>query len=172
MVGTLLEKVLCICGFLFPLMELCQYLSGRVLLSTGSPLMRRLQQRYLSKLGLILQRAPYPYFGVMVVLFITLSKGWEKKMTFFGKTYTTGLSKSLRFNMCQAVLMSIVIQCFTSVWMQMPFVIREAAVGQALCNAFFWGWAFTMGYCVFFILLGRYPFIPVLSEAARLHVQG
>lgn len=94
----------------------------------------------------------------MIVVFLKCSRG--------GK----GLSKFLRFNVIQAVLMSIVIQCFSVCWPVVPFTLRESIVGVTITNSFFWGAVLTIFYAIFCILLGRYPKLPLISDAARLQV--
>jgi hypothetical protein len=155
---VLLDKVLCICGFIFPTVELCASLAGKVLLSTGSPTMRRLYSKYLARIGMFYLQNVYACFAVMLVVFLSCSRGRR------------GLTKFVRFNVVQAVLMSIVIQCFSVCWPVVPFTFRESFVGQVITNSFFWGAILTIFYCIALILLGRYPKIPLLSDAARLQV--
>jgi len=155
---ALFDKVLCVCGFIFPVVELCASLAGKVLLATGSPGMRRLHSKYLARLGMFYLQNVYACFAVMIFVFLTCSRGRR------------GLSKFVRFNVIQAVLMSIVIQCFSVCWPVVPFTIRESFVGQTIVSSFFWGALITIFYSIVLIFLGRYPKIPVVSEAARLQV--
>merc|ERR1711918_79739 len=48
--------------------------------------------------------------------------------------------------------------------------IRESFVGQQIVTSFFWGAIVTIFYAILLILLGRYPRLPVISDAARLQV--
>jgi uncharacterized membrane protein len=155
---VLLDKVLCMCGFIFPTVELCASLAGKVMLATGNPQLRRLYSKYLAKLGMFYLQNVYACFAVMLVVFLSCSRGRK------------GLSKFVRFNVIQAILMSIVIQCFSVCWPVVPFTIRESVVGLVVTNSFFWGAILTIFYCVALIAVGRYPKIPVVSEAARLQV--
>lgn len=120
--------------------------------------MRRLYSKYLARIGMFYLQNVYACFAVMIFIFLSCSRGRK------------GLSKFVRFNVIQAVLMSIVIQCFSVCWPVVPFTIREGFVGQLIVNSFFWGAVLTIFYCIALIALGRYPKIPVVSEAARLQV--
>lgn len=157
-VRVLVDKVLCIAGFIFPVVELCASLAGKVLLTTDDPRMRRLYSRYLAKIGMFYLQNVYACFAVMLIIFLTCSRGRK------------GLSKFLRFNVIQAVLMSIVIQCFSVCWPVVPFTIRESWLGVTIQSSFFWGAIISILYAIFCILLGRYPKFPVISDAAKLQV--
>lgn len=157
-VKTLLERGLSICAFIFPIIELSVSLAGKAMLSSDSPALRRFYTRYIAKLGMLYIQNTYLFFFGMILIFITASREKEK------------LTKFLRFNVIQACLMGIAVQAFSGLWPTVPFAIRESAVGVLISNSFFWGAVLTIFYCVGIITLGRYPEIPLLSDAAKLQV--
>jgi hypothetical protein len=49
--------------------------------------------------------------------------------------------------------------------------MRESAIGFLLANSMFLGMVSIIAYSSLLIAYGRYPRIPVISEAAKLQVQ-
>jgi hypothetical protein len=156
-IKTFLERGGSICAFIFPILELSTNLAGKALLSSDSPALRRFYSTYLVKLRMLYLNNVYLIFFGMIGIFITFSR-------------QKNLSKFLRFNVIQAILMSIAVQCYGQFWPNVAFVFRESAVGVLISNSFFWGAVLTIFYCVGAITLGRYPKIPILSDAAKLNV--
>ena len=95
----------------------------------------------------------------MVAVFITCSRG------------TLPLNKYVRFNIIQAILLNIICSCVGACFAYMPIVIRESTIGFLLTNSIFLGMLTLIVYSIILILYGRYPKIPVVSEAAKLQVQ-
>jgi uncharacterized membrane protein len=95
----------------------------------------------------------------MLGIFIVCSRG------------TIRLTKFVRFNVIQAILLNIVCQCIGSIYGFLPIILRESTLGVLLANFFYFGTIIIMAYSSFLIFCGRYPKIPILTEAAKLQVQ-
>ena len=72
-------------------------------------------------------------------------------------------------NIIQAILLNIICSCVGACFAYMPIVIRDT-IGFLLTNSIFLG-ILLIVYSIILILYGRYPKIPVVSEAAKLQVQ-
>ena len=81
------------------------------------------------------------------------------------------MTKFVRFNVIQAILLNIIVTCLGIVFGYLPVIIRESVLGVMISNAIYLGIVLTMLYSALLIFYGRYPRIPVLSEAAKLQVQ-
>ena len=81
------------------------------------------------------------------------------------------MSKFVRFNIIQAILLNIVCSCIGSIYSFLPIILRESTVGILLANFLYLGTVMIMAYSAFLIFCGRYPKIPILTEAAKLQVQ-
>ena len=101
----------------------------------------------------------YLIFIFMVGIFIACSRG------------TIPLRKYVRFNIIQAVLLNIICSCVGACFCYTPIVVRESTLGFLIANSMFLGMVVIIGYSSLLITYGRYPIIPVISEAARLQVQ-
>ena len=53
----------------------------------------------------------------------------------------------------------------------LPIVLRESMIGIIFANFLFLGVVLIIAYSSLLIVYGRYPRIPILSEAAKLQVQ-
>ena len=81
------------------------------------------------------------------------------------------LTKFLRFNVIQAILLSIICSCSGVIFTFLPIVLRESMLGVIFANFLFLGIVLLIGYSSLLIVYGRYPRIPILSDAAKLQVQ-
>ena len=95
----------------------------------------------------------------MVWVFIVCSKG------------SVPLTKFVRFNIIQAILLNIICSCSGVVFTFLPVVLRESMLGVVFANFLFLGITLLIAYSSLLIAYGRYPSIPILSEAAKLQVQ-
>jgi hypothetical protein len=154
-----LERILVILSFIFPFIEISYYFGAKVFLSTDSIALKYFYMNYIVKLTTFYEGNIYLIFIVMLSLFLTCSRG------------TIPLTKFVRFNIIQAILLSIICTCIGSVFSFCPLGIRESTIGILLANFTYLSTLVLMFYSWVLILCGRYPKIPVLSEAARLQVQ-
>jgi len=153
------ERGLSILAFIFPFVELSYYFGAKVFLSTDSLLLKSFYLNNIQKLTNFYASNVYFIFILMVGIFIICSRG------------TLPLSKYARFNIIQAILLNIICSCIGSTYSFFPIVLRESVIGLLFANFLFLGLVVLIGYSSLLIFYGRYPKIPVISEAARLQVQ-
>ena len=153
------ERCIAIAAFIFPFIEISYYFGAKVFLSTESLALKLFYVNYIAKLASFYEANIYFVFIMMVGIFIVCSRG------------TVPLTKFVRFNVIQAILLNIICSCIGSIFAFLPIVLRESTIGILLANFLYLGTILVMAYASLLILYGRYPKIPVLSEAARLQVQ-
>jgi|TARA_B100000282_G_C31711569_1_gene481367 uncharacterized membrane protein len=153
------ERGLSIAAFIFPLIEISYYFGPKVFTNTDSLALKLFYFNYLTKVTRFYEANVYLIFIFMVAVFITCSRG------------TLPLNKYVRFNIIQAILLNIICSCVGACFAYMPIVIRESTIGFLLTNSIFLGMLTLIVYSIILILYGRYPKIPVVSEAAKLQVQ-
>jgi hypothetical protein len=153
------ERGLSIVAFIFPFIELSYYFGAKVFLSTESLFLKSVYLNYIQKLSNFYAANIYFIFILMVGVFIICSRG------------TLPLSKYARFNIIQAILLNIICSCLGSIFMFLPIILRESAIGVLMANFLYLGLIVLILYSSLLIFYGRYPTIPVVSEAAKLQVQ-
>jgi|TARA_B110000046_G_scaffold11340_1_gene11239 hypothetical protein len=153
------ERGLSIVAFIFPFIELSYYFGAKVFLSTESFFLKSVYLNYIQKLSNFYAANIYFIFILMVGVFIICSRG------------TLPLSKYARFNIIQAILLNIICSCLGSIFMFLPIILRESAIGVLMANFLYLGLIVLILYSSLLIFYGRYPTIPVVSEAAKLQVQ-
>jgi len=153
------ERCLSIIAFIFPFIELSYYFGAKVFLSTESLFLKTVYINYIQKLSNFYAANIYFIFILMVGVFIICSRG------------TLPLSKYARFNIIQAILLNIICSCLGSIFMFLPVILRESAIGVLIANFLYLGLIILISYSALLIFYGRYPNIPVVSDAAKLQVQ-
>jgi hypothetical protein len=153
------EKFLSIVSFIFPFIEISYYFGPKVFLSADSLILKSFYLNYIQKLTLFYQANTYPVFIFMVVVFIVCSRG------------SLPLSRYARFNIIQAILVNIICSCICFIYALLPVFLRESALGLLFANFFYLGVVIFILYASLLIFYGKYPTIPVISEAAKLQVQ-
>jgi hypothetical protein len=78
------------------------------------------------------------------------------------------LTKFLRINVVQGVLVEVFITAIGQVFVMCPPFIRNSLIGTFISNGCFFGIVLLVLYSTFLILIGRYPRIPIVTESARL----
>ena len=81
------------------------------------------------------------------------------------------LSKFARFNIIQAILVNILCSVEGQIYVALPLIIRQSTLGTIICTGSFFLVVLTIFYCSFLVLLGKYPVIPIVTDAAFLQVQ-
>jgi hypothetical protein len=152
------SKALALSGFIFPVVELMTTF-GAVLIRSENAAIRRFYANFAAPLVSFYMHHVYLWFIGMVAVFLTCSRG------------SYGLSKFVRFNVIQAILLSILMQCVGASWPLIPILVRESFFGKLLQEFFFLGGSLIIVQSAFLICFGRYPKFPVLTGAARLQVQ-
>ena len=155
----ILERCVSVMAFIFPFIELSYYFGAKVFLSTESILLKIFYINNIQKLTAFYQDNVYVIFILMIAIFIGCSRG------------SLPLSKYARFNIIQAILLNIICSCLGSIYTFLPIVLRESFIGVVLANFFYLGLVLLIIYSSILIFYGRYPKIPVISEAAKLQVQ-
>jgi hypothetical protein len=153
------ERTLSTIAFIFPFVEISFYFGLKVFLSTESTVLKTFYVNYILKLSTFYAENTYVVFILMVWIFITCSRG------------SAPLTKFVRFNVIQAILLNIICSCIGVVFTFLPVVLRESMIGVIFANFLYLGIVLLIAYSSLLIAYGRYPRIPVLSEAAKLQVQ-
>jgi uncharacterized membrane protein len=154
------ERGIAILSYIFPFLEISAYFGTKVFLNAESLSLQYFYRNYISKLVNIYQDNTYFAFALMIGIFFICSKG------------SLPLSKFVRFNIIQAILLYIICSCVGQILgIYCPAFIRESTIGIVLANFVYLGTLVLILYSSVLILFGRYPRIPVISEAARIQVQ-
>lgn len=154
-----LERSIAILAFIFPLMEISYFFGSKVFLNIENLSLKIFYYQYVAKLSGFYEANVYLVFILMVAIFIICSRG------------TIALTKFVRFNIIQAILINIICSCLGTIFAYVPIILRESVLGILLANFLYLGILYIILYSTLLILYGRYPNIPVISEAARLQVQ-
>jgi len=153
------ERILSVMAFIFPFIELSYYFGAKVFLSTESLLLKMFYINHIQKLTNFYAENVYVIFILMIGIFIGCSRG------------SLPLTKYARFNIIQAILVNIICSCIGSIYTFLPIVLRESIIGITIANFLYLGLFLLIIYASVLIFYGRYPKIPVISEAAKLQVQ-
>lgn len=156
---TICERSLAILSYIFAFVEISSCFAIKVFLNADSKFMKYLYVTYVAKMTNFYIENVYIIFALMLGIFILCSRG------------TIPATKYLRFNVIQAILLNIICSCISAVFPLIPVGLRESSIGLLLANFIYIGMITLIVYSSILIFFGRYPRIPVLSEAARLQVQ-
>jgi hypothetical protein len=154
------ERTLPLFAFIFPILEINSCFASKIFLEVDSIPVKLFYYRHLSPLITLYQSNIYIFFILMVGIFIGCSRGSVK------------LTKYVRFNIIQAILLAIVAQTITQIYYLLPVFIRETILGYFISNICYSGIILAVLYCLSIIFfLGRYPRLPIVTDAAKLQVQ-
>ena len=153
------ERGLSIAAFIFPFIEVTSYFGPKVFLSTENLALRSFYLTHLVKVSTFYTDNNLLIFIFMVWVFLVCGRG------------SVPLTKFLRFNVIQAILLNIICSCSGVIFSFLPIVLRESMIGIIFANFLFLGVVLIIAYSSLLIVYGRYPRIPILSEAAKLQVQ-
>lgn len=154
-----IERGLSIMAFAFPFVEVVSYFGPKVFLSADSFALKVFYVNYIEKISRFYAENNLLIFFVMVWVFIVCSRRSSR------------LTKFVRFNVIQAILLNIICACFGVIFTFLPIVLRESMIGIILANLLFFSICLLIGYSSLLIAYGRLPVIPVVSEAAKIQVQ-
>ena len=157
------ERGLSIAAFIFPFVEVVSYFGPKVFLNTDSVALRMFYSTYIEKLSRFYTDNNLLIFIFMVWVFIVCVRG--------SQSGNFPLTKYVRYNVIQAILLNIVCSCSGVVFTFLPIVLRESMVGVIFANFLFLGIVLLIAYSSLLIAYGRFPKIPILSDAAKLQVQ-
>jgi hypothetical protein len=156
---SFLERLISSLAFIFPFVEISSDFGPKVFLSTESTVLKTFYVNYILKMSTFYTENTYVVFIFMVWVFITCSRG------------SVPLTKFVRFNVIQAILLNIICSCVGVIFTFLPVVLKESMLGSIFANFLYLGIILLIAYSSLLIAYGRYPSIPVLSDAARLQVQ-
>ena len=154
-----LEKSLAILSYIFAFAEISTCFAIKVLLSSDNITLKSIYINYIAKLTSFYIENIYLSFALMVGIFIICSRG------------TIPITKYLRFNVLQAILLNIICSCISSIFPLLPVGLRESSIGLLVASSLYFCIITLILYSALLIIFGRYPKIPVLSDAARLQLQ-
>ena len=153
------ERGLSIAAFIFPFVEVVSYFGPKVFLNTDSVALRMFYSTYIEKLSRFYTDNNLLIFIFMVWVFIVCARG------------SVPLTKYVRYNVIQAILLNIVCSCSGVVFTFLPIVLRESMVGVIFANFAFFSIVLLIAYSSLVIANGRFPKIPVVSDAAKIQVR-
>lgn len=156
---TILERTLAISSYSFAFVEISSCFAIKVFLNSDTKFLKYFYINYIAKITNFYIENVYFIFALMLGIFIVCSRG------------TIPATKYVRFNIIQAILLNIICSCISAIFPLIPVEIRESSIGLLLANFLYLGVITLILYSSILISCGRYPKIPVLSEAARLQVQ-
>ena len=156
---TVLERGLSIATYIFPFLEITVYFSSRVCYSSNDIGLKVIYANYLYPLLLFYEKNVYLIFIAMVAIFLMCSRK------------SLPLTKFLRFNVLQAILLDIICACVGQIYMACPTVFKLSTFGIRFANFIFLGTICWIGYSIIIISLGRFPVLPIISRAANIHLQ-
>jgi len=156
---SLAERGLSIAAFIFPFIEVTSYFGPKVFLSTESAALRSFYINNLTAVTSFYTENNLLIFIFMVWVFIVCSRG------------SVPLTLFVRFNVIQAILLNIICSCSGVIFTFLPIVLRESMLGVIFANFLFLGIVLLIAYSSLLIVYGRYPSIPIITDAAKLQVQ-
>ena len=125
---TICERTIGIISYIFPFVEISSYFGTKVFLSAESMQLQIFYRNYISKLVNLYQSNAYFAFALMIGIFFICSKG------------SLPLTKFVRFNVIQAILLYIICSCVGQILgIYCPAFIRESIIGIILANFVYLG---------------------------------
>ena len=156
---TFFERGLAILSYSFAFIEISACFGIKVFLNSDTKFLKLIYINYIAKLTAFYMENIYLSFALMLGIFIVCSRG------------TIPATKYVRFNIIQAILLDIICSCISALYPLLPVSLRESLIGLLLANSLYLGVIVLIFYATILISFGRYPIIPVVSEAAQLQVQ-
>ena len=156
---SLVERILSITAFIFPFFETMSYFGPKVFLGTENVILQDIYLNSLEEATNFYTENNLLIFIFMVWLFIICSRGLVR------------LTKYVRFNIIQAILLNIICSCVGLAFSFLPIVLRESLLGLIFSNFLFLSIVLILGYCSLLIAYHRYPELPIVTEAAKLQVR-
>jgi hypothetical protein len=157
---SLFERILATVGYIFPFMDVTVYYSNQVCYRSNDIGLKLMYVRHFYPMLVIYEKYVYIIFGLMIGIFLVCSRNKLPYLTEF-----------VRFNIMQAILLDIVCSCIGQIYAACPTIFKFSIFGTLFANAAFIGTIFYIIYCIAIILLGRLPVVPIVSEAAKIHLK-
>nr|WKK50183.1 Ycf60 [Ochrosphaera neapolitana] len=154
------QRVIPLFAYLFPILEIIYYFGLKLCFGLESPLVKMFCLMYILPIRSFYEQNLFLVFGLMVAIFTMCSKG------------SIPLPKFIRFNIIQAILLSIAISCLGQIYSLCPLQVRESyLLTNLVVNPIALSLGLIVIYACVLILAGRYSRFPILSEAAKLQTQ-
>jgi hypothetical protein len=162
------ERGLSIIAYIIPFVEISSTLALKVFLSADSQFLRFFYFTYIAPLTEFYRTNIYLCFALMLTLFIVCAKG---KVPFTNGKKKLPLTNFVRFNIIQAILINVVASCISIVYSDLPVGIQESTFGLIIATGIYLWVLMLILSSIIVIIFGRWPTIPVISQAAKLQVQ-
>lgn len=159
------DKILSMLAYGLPMIETLYFFGDRVFLYSGDLTLQVFYFKYLSAPILFYQSHIYVFLFITLAVFqlcarnsIPMSEG------------RLGLSRFLRLNVLQAILLQVLITCSGQVFVLSPGWVRLTIMGSLISTSFMIGVGGLVLYAIFLITIGRYPLIPIITASSRLQI--
>jgi hypothetical protein len=162
------ERGLSIIAYIIPFVEISSTLALKVFLSADSQFLRFFYFTYITPLTEFYRSNIYLCFALMLIIFITCAKG---KVPFTNGKKKLPLTNYVRFNIIQAILINVVASCISVIYSDIPMVIQESTIGLIIATGIYFWVLMLILSSILLIIFGRWPTIPVISQAAKLQLQ-
>lgn len=161
-----IRRLFPISSFYFMFVELCYYFGDRIVYTEITSIYIKLWYLHnIVPLSNFFRSNIYVIFIVMLVIFQFCAQGSTITLP-NGSIFK--LPKFTRFNIIQAIILEIWVSCFGQIYYLTPVAFRECNLGYFVCFSQFLVMMYAILYCIWNILWGEYPYIPVISEGAKI----
>jgi hypothetical protein len=143
----------------FPLLNVSCYFGPHFYMKQGNPAAILFYRKYIFPIAEIYHGNIYLIFAITMVAFIVCARG------------TVRLTKFARQCIIQAILLEIMCTCLGQIYAYFPPILKNSYLGTLYVNLGYLGTILLILYSCFFIAFGRLPFVPFLSEGARLNIE-
>jgi len=155
----LLERGVSVATYIFPFLEVTTYFAPQVCYSSTDIGLKITYTKFLHPLILFYNQNVYLIFIAMVGIFLLCSRN------------SLPMTKFLRFNVLQTILLDIVCSCIGQIYMACSIAFKLSTFGVMFANFVYVGTLSWIAYSIVIISLGRFPVLPVISRAANIHIQ-
>jgi hypothetical protein len=158
-IEAFLERSLSSATYIFSFMSIIYYFSSSLCYSSDDMNLRMMNVKFFYPLTLFYGEHVYLIFSLMVGIFFICSRN------------LLPFTKFIRFNVLQAILLSILCTCISQIYMAAPTAIRLSTSGLIFSKFAFFGATSFIIYSIFIIWLGRFPVLPIVSKAANIYLK-
>nr|YP_009550206.1 Ycf60 [Tisochrysis lutea]YP_009873597.1 hypothetical chloroplast RF60 [Isochrysis galbana]AZW07325.1 Ycf60 [Tisochrysis lutea]QKW88480.1 hypothetical chloroplast RF60 [Isochrysis galbana] len=160
---VILERGGSLLAYILPLVEAIYFFGARIFLYPNDTNLKIFFLKYLQGVVLFYQSNMYLCFGLTITIFMICT---NNSIPIIGTKLP--LTRFIRMNVVQAVLVQVFITCIGQVFLISPNFIKNSVLGTFIANGCFFAIVGLVFYSAFLIALGRYPRIPIITESARL----
>jgi hypothetical protein len=155
----LLERGVSVATYIFPFLQVTVYFAARVCYSSNDIGFKVTYANFLHPLILFYNQNVYMISIAMVGIFLLCSRN------------SLPMTKFLRFNVLQAILLDIICSCVGQIYMACSVTFKLSTFGVMFANFVYVGTLSWIAYSIVIISLGRFPVLPFISRAANIHLQ-